>query len=113
MKIGTKEEMGVADKMTSSNLQSRAQILSFSWFYGEKWQQELSEGHENWHEGGDGRCRRNDIFRFGIARAQRAHLCAKRANLLILWFLEEKLQLELSEGHENWHEGGDAEEMRR
>ena len=64
MKIGTKEEMGVADEMTSSVLRSRArsarisaqsaQILSFSWFYGEKWQQELSEGHENWHEGGNG-----------------------------------------------------------
>ena len=59
-------------------------------------------------EGGDGRCRRNDIFRFGITRAQRAHFCAKRANPLILMVLGEKLQLELSEGHENWHEGGDC-----
>ena len=117
MKIGTKEEMGVADEMTSSNLRSRArnarisaqsaQILSFSWFYGEKWQQELSEGHENWNEGRDGRYQRNDIFGFGIARGQHAHLCAKRANPLIFLVLGKKLQLELSEGHENWHEGGD------
>ena len=74
---------------------------------GKKLQQELSEGHENWYEGGDGRCRQNDIFGFGIARAQRALLCAKRANPLIFMVLGEKLRLELSEGHENWHEGGD------
>ena len=82
MKIGMKEEMGVADEMTSSVLGSRvhsacicaqsAQIHSFSWFFGEKLQQELSEGHENWHEGGDEHCRQNDIFCFWIARAARA-----------------------------------------
>ena len=34
---------------------------------------ELSEGHENRYEGGDGRCRRNDIFCFwDRARAARA-----------------------------------------
>ena len=75
MKIGMKEEMGVADEMTSSVLGSRArsaricarsaQIHSFSWFFGEKLQLELSEGHENWHEGGDGCCRQKDIFCFG------------------------------------------------
>ena len=123
MKIGMKEEMGVADEMTSSVLGSRArsaricarsaQIHSFSWFFGEKLQLELSEGHENWHERGDGRCQRNDIIRSGIARAQCVHFCAKRTNSLIFMFWGEKLQLELSEGHENWHEGGDAEEMRR
>ena len=82
MKIGMKEEMGVADEMTSSVLGSRArsaricarsaQIHLFSWFLGEKLQLELSEGHDNWHEGGDVRCQRNDIFRFGIVCAQRA-----------------------------------------
>ena len=82
MKIGMKEEIGVANKMTSFVLglcarsacicARSALIHSFSWVLGEKWQQELSEGHENWHEGGDGRCRRNDIFRFGIARAAHA-----------------------------------------
>ena len=64
MKIGMKEEMGGADKMTSSVLRSRArsalicvrsvQIHSFSQFFGEKLPLELSEGHENWHEGGEG-----------------------------------------------------------
>ena len=118
MKIGMKEEMGIADEMTSSVLGSRAcsaricarsaQIHSFSWFFGEKLQQELSEGHENWHEGGDGHCRQNDIFSLAIACAQRAHLCAKRANPLVLTVFWEKLPLELSEGHENWHEGGEG-----
>ena len=66
MKIGIKEVMRVADEMTSSVLESRArnaricarraQIHSFSWFFGEKLQLELLEGHENWYEGGDGRC---------------------------------------------------------
>ena len=96
-----KEEMGIADEMTSSVLGSRArsaricaqstQIHSFSWFWGIKLQLELSEGHENWHEGGDGRCRRNDIFCFGIVRTQRAHLCAKRANPLIFMVLGNKV----------------------
>ena len=67
MKIGMKEEMGIADEMTSSVLGSCArsaricaqsvQIHSFSWFWGIKLQQELLEGHENWYEGGDGHCR--------------------------------------------------------
>ena len=93
MKIGMKEEMGVANEMTSSALglrarsarifAQRAHIHSFSWFGGEKLQLELLEGHENWHEGGDRRCQQNDIFRSGIVRAQRVHLCAKRANPLI------------------------------
>ena len=94
MKIGMKEEMGVADEMTSSVLGSRArsaricarsaQIHSFLWFWGEKWQQELSDGHENWHEGGDGRCQLNDIFRFEIARTFvcEAH---KFTNFLVFW----------------------------
>ena len=66
MKIGMKKEMGIADEMTSFVLGSHArsaricarsaQIHLFSWFFGEKWQLELSEGHENWHEGGDWRC---------------------------------------------------------
>ena len=80
MKIGMKEEMGVANEMTSFSLGVRtrsgrifarsAQIHSFSWFWGEKLQLELSEGHENWHERGDGRCQRNDIICSGIVRAQ-------------------------------------------
>ena len=80
MKIGMKEEIGVANKMTSSvlglrahsarNFARSAQIHSFSWFWGEKLQLELLEGHENWYEGGDGRCRQNDIFRFG------SHVCS-------------------------------------
>ena len=84
MKIGMKEEMGVANEMTSSVLGSAhifarsAQIHSFSWFWGEKLQLELLEGHENWYEGGDGRCRQNDIFRFGIAHAVRAFVCEVR-----------------------------------
>ena len=75
MEIGMKEEMGVANEMTSFSLGVRArsarifarsaQIHSFSWFWGEKLQLELLEGHENWHEVGDGRCQQNDIFRFG------------------------------------------------
>ena len=118
MKIGMKEEMGVANEMTSFILGSRtrsaricaqsAQIHLFSWFFGEKLQLELSEGHENWHERGDGRCQRNDIIRSRIARAQCVHFCAKRTNSLIFMFWGEKLQLESSEGHENWHEGGDG-----
>ena len=55
MKIGMKEEMGIADEMTSSVSGSHARsaricaqsthIHSFSWFFGEKLQLELSEGH--------------------------------------------------------------------
>ena len=44
---------------------------------------EAKEGDENWHEGGDGHCRRNDIFCFWITRAQRTHLCAKHTYPLI------------------------------
>ena len=63
-------------------------VTTSSQFMKQKWWLELSEGHENWYEEGDGRCRRNDIFRFGITRAQRAYLCAKRANppiFMVLW----------------------------
>ena len=108
MKIGMKEEMGVADEMTSSVLGSRArsaricarsaQIHSFLWFWGEKWQQELSEGHENWHEVGDGRCQLNDIFSFGIACVHRAHLCAKRVNPLIFMVLGVKVVARIVRG---------------
>ena len=101
MKIGMKEEMGIADEMTSSVLGSCArsaricaqsvQIHSFSWFFGEKLQLELSEGHENWHERGNGRCQRNDIIRSGIARAQCVHFCAKRTNSLIFMVLGGKV----------------------
>ena len=88
MKIGMKEEMGVADEMTSSVLGSRAQRthlctkcanpLNFM-VWGGKWQQELSEGHENWHEGEDGRCRRNGIISLGIASTHCALLRPQRA----------------------------------
>ena len=63
----------------------------FHGFLGEKLQQELSEGHENWHEGGDGRCQRNDIFRCGIARAEGAYFCAKHTNSLIFMVLGGKV----------------------
>ena len=76
MKIGMKEEMGIANKMTSSDLESRARSTRFA---STVTLLEATEGDENWHEGGDGHCRRNDIFRFGIARAQRALLRAERA----------------------------------
>ena len=48
-------------------------------FKAKKWWLEAKEGDENWHEGVDGHCRQNDIFGFGIARAQRAQLRMKRA----------------------------------
>ena len=83
MKIGIKEVMSVADEMTSSVLGSHvrrertcaqsAQIYSCSRFFGEKLPLELSEGHKNWHERGDGGCQQNDIIRFGIAHAQCAN----------------------------------------
>ena len=95
-----KEEMGVANEMTSSILglcacsacifARSAQIHSFSWFWGEKLQLELLEGHENWHEGGDEHCRQNDIF-FFLYRAQCAHLCTKSANPLIFMVLGGKV----------------------
>ena len=66
-------------------------VTTSSQFMKQKWWLELLEGHENWYEGGDGRCRRNDIFRFGITRAQRVHLCAKRANPLIFMVLGDKV----------------------
>ena len=70
-------------------------------------QLELSEGHENWHEGGDEHCQQNDIFCFCIARS--ARISARSVQIhSFSWFWGEKLQLELSEGHENWHEGGDC-----
>ena len=80
MKIGIKDVMSVADEMTSSVLGSHvricaqsAQIYSCSHFFGEKLPLELSEGHKNWHEGGDGGCQQNDSIRFGIAHAQCAN----------------------------------------
>ena len=51
----------------------------------------MQESDENWHEVGDGRCRENDIIGFGIARAQRALLCAKRTNSLIFAVYEAKV----------------------
>ena len=60
-------------------------------FKGEKWWLEAKERDENWHEGGCGHRRQNDIFRFGIARAQRALLCAKRTNSLIFAVYEAKV----------------------
>ena len=63
---------------------------------GEKLQLELLEGHENWHEVGDGRCQQNDIFRSGIARA---FVREVRKSTYFHGFFGEKLQLELSEGH--------------
>ena len=73
MKIGMKEEMGIANKMRSSNLESRALLRA------KRAQQalravtllEATEGDENWHEAGDRHCRQNEILEFGIARAQR------------------------------------------
>ena len=74
MEISMKEDMSIADMCLKSILLPSFGKKSYSW---------NSEGHENWHEGGDRRCQQNDIFRSGIVRAQRVHLCAKRANPLI------------------------------
>ena len=83
MKIDMKEDMGIADEMTSSDLESRAQRVArkarTASFASTVTLIEATEGDENWHEGGDGHCRRNDIFGFGTSCAQRALLRAKRA----------------------------------
>ena len=42
---------------------------------------ELSDGDENWHEHWLGHGRRLEGLGFGIAHAQRAQLCAKRARM--------------------------------
>ena len=67
--------------------------------FGRKVEAGIVRGHKNWHEGGDGRCRQNEIFHFG----RFAH--KKHANQLIFMVCGEKRQLELSWGHENWQKG--------
>ena len=92
MKIGMKEEMGVANEMTSSVLglcvrsacnfcAKRTNSLIFM-FWGEKLQLELSEGHENWHEGGDGCCRQKENLLFWFVSTHRVHstrICSQEA----------------------------------
>ena len=50
-------------------------------FMEEKLWLELSDGDENWHEHWLGHGRRLEGLGFGIAHAQRAQLCAKRARM--------------------------------
>ena len=78
-----KEDRGVPDEMTLSNLGYRARsprncarsalkctYLELRWL-------ELSDFDESRHEGGHGHCQRNGVVGFGIARAQREYLRAK------------------------------------
>ena len=89
MKIGMKVKKDVAENLASLFLGSCARaacaiahgVRTASFASTVTWLG-VQEGDENWHEGGDGHCRRNDIFGFGIARAQRGLLsteCAQRA----------------------------------
>ena len=57
----------------------------------------MQEGDENWHEVGDGLCQQNDIIGFGITRAQRTKLLAKRAQQGALQALQAK-----SEALQSW-----------
>ena len=50
----------------------------------------MQEGDENRHKVGDGLCRQNDIIGFGIARAQRTKLLAKRTQQGALQALQAK-----------------------
>ena len=79
MKIDMKEEMGIADETTASDLGSCPRSVRTASFASTVTLLEATEDDENWHEGGDGHCRRKDIFGFGIVRAQHALLRAKRA----------------------------------
>ena len=60
MKIGMKEEMGIADKMTSWNRAHAARAIArkarTASFASTVTLLEATEGDENWHEAGDRHC---------------------------------------------------------
>ena len=74
MKIGMKEDMDIADKMTLSNLVSRSTHnythakCALTHLFAVFGRLEGKDCNDNLYEGGHGHCQRNNIIKFGIAQ---------------------------------------------